>query len=377
MKVLLVAQHAEPSDGWGTLARTTSLGLLHSGHEVEILMQKPSKDLQVTQHNGLLPPLELLRNPLFILHTAWKITSRIRAFKPDIIHVLAEPYALAFPYIPKRLRHPWVITGCGTYTILPFAKFFTGRMWRKVYRDTDYVLSISRYTESRILQELSVRTPYLEDIVAKKMSVYTLGIEWPADKPQRQSHEEKRLVFVGGVKERKGIREIIEACGTLKNTSAVPFHVDIIGSIPDNVYTKALKSRVQELLLESNVTFRGHISEEELLQSYADADVFLMLSIPHGMHFEGYGLVFLEANAFGVPVIGPNDSGCTNAISDGKSGYTVDPKNPEAVAEALKKILEQGAIDSSKCIAWAKEHSVELQTKETEKIYETVLAKAL
>jgi glycosyltransferase involved in cell wall biosynthesis len=373
MRVLIIAQHAEPSDGWGTLARTTALGLTAAGHEVEILLQKRSADLAVPQVTGLLPPLELLRNPLCILFTAWKIALRIRNVKPDIIHVLAEPYALAFPFIPRRLRHPWVFTGCGTYTILPFAKTFTGMLMRRVYRDTDYVLAISDYTQRRILSEIETRAPAIYDVVAKKMSVYTLGIEWPQNSPERRSYEEKRLVFVGGVKERKGIREIIEACGTFKGSSSVPFHIDIIGSIPDNAYTKALKCRVQELSLETNITFRGHITEEELLQSYANADCFLMLSIPHEMHFEGYGLVFLEANAFGVPVIGPNDSGCTNAIADGRSGFIVPPKEPDAVAAALKNILEDGIIHADECIAWAKEHSVERQTKETEAIYAAVL----
>ena len=375
MKVLIIAQHADPIDGWGTLARTTALGLTANGHEVEVLLQKPSADLSVTQIKGLPPPLELLRNPLYILFAAWKIAARIRKFRPDIIHVLAEPYALAFPCIPKKLRHPWVLTGCGTYTILPFTQKLTGALMRRVYSDIDYILAISAYTQKRILAEIATCAPAICDLVAEKMSVYTLGIEWPQKFPERTSHNEKRLVFVGGVKERKGVREIIEACGKFKASSSIPFHLDVIGSIPDNAYTKALKSRVQELSLDSNVTFRGQISEEDLLQSYADADAFLMLSIPHGMHFEGYGLVFLEANAFGVPVIGPNDSGCTNAIADGTSGFTVPPKDPDTVAAALKKILEDDHINADECIAWAKEHSVGRQTMETESIYEAVLAK--
>lgn len=367
MKVLIIAQHAEPSDGWGTLARTTSLGLIERGHTVEMLLQKPSADLDVRQLKGLLPPLELLRNPLCIFHTAWKIMKCIKRFKPDIIHVLAEPYALAFPFIPKRLRHPWVFTACGTYTVLPFEHRLAGTLMHRVYRDCDFVLAISAYTQKRILE---VRSD-----IAEKMSVYTLGIEWPEHLPARKSHSEKRIVFVGGVKERKGVREIIEACGVFARTSSTAFHLDVIGSIPDNAYTTELKSRTEELSLASHVTFRGQIPEEDLLQAYADADLFMMLSIPHGSHFEGYGLVFLEANAFGVPVIGPNDSGCTNAIADGRSGYTVEPKNPDVVAQAMQQILEHNELDADECIAWAKEHSVSRQAKEAEEIYEAVLAK--
>ena len=364
MKILVIAQHMQPTDGWGTLARTTVGGLTEAGHTVEVLLQG---------NDGLPPPLHLLDNPLLIFLSARIIAKKIRACRPDIIHVLTEPYALAFPLISRRLRHPWVVTGCGTYTILPFSKCIPSFLLQKAYADTEYVLSISTYTQKRLLAELAMRAPKLRDAVSRKISVYTLGIYPPAELPQRRDHAEKRLVFVGGVKERKGVREIIEACGELRKTSPIPFHLDVIGSCPENGYTAALRTRIGELGLTSCVTLRGQVSERDLLQAYADADLFMMLSIPHGMHFEGYGLVFLEANAFGVPVIGPNDSGCTDVIADGRSGFTVDPKQPEVVAKAMRRILEEHAIDHDTCRAWAKEHSIQRQTVETEAIYRRIL----
>jgi glycosyltransferase involved in cell wall biosynthesis len=372
MKVLLIAQHAEPSDGWGTLARTTAIGLTAQGHTVQLLLQKRSPLLRLPQHTGLPAPLAVLGNPLLLIWTVWKILRVCRSQRPDMIHVLTEPYALAFPMLPSFLRHPWILTCCGTYAILPFGKPVTSFLFRRAYEDVDHVLAISTYTQGRVLQEAGRTSRSLLQRLQRKISVYTLGIEWPSLTPQRTQHPTKRILFVGGVKKRKGVMEILNACGALRLQSSLAFRLDIVGSTADREYVQALKHRVQELSLENSVHFRGHVSAVELAQAYADADVFIMLSIPHGMHFEGYGLVFLEANARGVPVLGPSGSGCTDVIADGRSGFLADPGDPSAVAERLREILERGRIDPEACRQWAREHSIERQARETDAIYQTV-----
>lgn len=369
MKILLIAQHAEPTSGWGTLTRTTALGLTQRGHEVTLLVQKTTPSLHLPQRGGLPSPIALLSHPLLVLITAWKIHRAIRACKPDLVHVLTEPYALAMPLLSPGRRSAWVLTCCGTYAILPFAKRWSAFLFRQAYAHVRSVLAISHYTREQVLDEIRRHWPLLDERVAEKMHVYTLGIEWPENMPSRCPHVEKRFLFVGEVKERKGVLELIEACGVFRDVSSLPFHLDIIGSCGESAYVQKLRERIEELSLEDCVHFRGQVTAEDLAQAYADADVFIMLSLPRGMHFEGYGLVFLEANSRGVPVIGPRSSGCTDAIADGRSGFLVDPADPKQVAERLRLILEQRAIDPAACVAWAREHSIERQARETEAFY--------
>lgn len=374
MNILLIAKGTEPTDGWGTLARNTALGLMERGHTVELLVQNIDPTISAKQTKGLPSPLSMLTNPLSILRAARVVKKTIRKCKPDMIHVLTEPYALAFFLIPSRLRHPWVLTGSGTYTVLPFTLPLASHLIRKMYRDVDHVLTVSTYTKKRLLAEVQERASALSEPLTKKLSVYTLGIEQPAQSSRKQEkHEEKRILFVGGVKERKGVREIIEACGVFQKQSSLPFRLDIIGSLPNNRYTDTLRKRIEELGLKNKVHLRGHVSAEELSEAYASADLFMMLSIPKGMNFEGFGLVFLEANARGIPVIGPNDSGCIDAIANGRSGFTTDPHSSEEVCKAMQQILEQGAIDAEECRRFAKEHSLERQAQEAEVIYHSVL----
>ncbi len=83
---------------------------------------------------------------------------------------------------------------------------------------------------------------------------------------------------------------------------------------------------------------------------------------------EGFVLAFLEANARGIPCIGPNTGGCPEAISEGKSGFICDPKDPNSIAEKMKNIFE-GAIDSKNCREWAEEHDIVLSARTIADLY--------
>ena len=62
-----------------------------------------------------------------------------------------------------------------------------------------------------------------------------------------------------------------------------------------------------------------------------------------GGAFEGFGLTYLEANAYGKPVVGTLDCGAEDAIDDGDNGYLVPQRDPNAVAEALLRLLDDPA----------------------------------
>ncbi len=73
---------------------------------------------------------------------------------------------------------------------------------------------------------------------------------------------------------------------------------------------------------------------------YAQADVFVLVPEHVGPAFEGLGLVYLEALSHGLPAIGGSESGAGEVIRDGQNGLLVPPANPEALANAIRKIFE-------------------------------------
>ena len=92
------------------------------------------------------------------------------------------------------------------------------------------------------------------------------------------------------------------------------------------------------------------------------ADLFVMLSREEPPDVEGFGLVFLEAAAFGLPSVGGRSGGIPDAIDEGKSGWLVDPCNIEAIATTIIDVLkspEQLERASEVCLSTAPQKSWE------------------
>lgn len=115
----------------------------------------------------------------------------------------------------------------------------------------------------------------------------------------------------------------------------------IVGSGPEE---QRLRNLVQRLGLAGHVRFAGSIPNREACDYYHACDVFAMPNrrMPNG-DVEGFGLVFLEANACGKPVIGGRSGGTPDAIVHGESGYLVDPTSPAEVASRVVELLTDPA----------------------------------
>lgn len=106
-------------------------------------------------------------------------------------------------------------------------------------------------------------------------------------------------------------------------------------------YTAGEKARlgglVGELGLENHVIIPGFVPEEDLPAHFALADLFILPS-----QKEGFGIVFIEALYYGLPVIAGNKDGSVDALAGGSFGLLVDPDDPAAIRSALQRCLEDG-----------------------------------
>ena len=116
----------------------------------------------------------------------------------------------------------------------------------------------------------------------------------------------------------------------------------------------------------------GTVSDASVTEAYERATAFIMLSRLSGKSFEGFGLVYLEANAYGVPVIGSRASGAADAIKDGESGFLVSPDNPRETAEALRHIVLNGKMRRG-ASAWARAHQWNILARQYETEYYSLL----
>jgi len=101
----------------------------------------------------------------------------------------------------------------------------------------------------------------------------------------------------------------------------------------------ALEARAKNLKVADHCLFIGPVSNEQLSALYQVADVFVMPSRRDKHGQEGFGLVYLEANGHGKPVIAGRVPGADEAVIDGETGLLVDPTQPDAVAQAITRLL--------------------------------------
>ncbi len=148
--------------------------------------------------------------------------------------------------------------------------------------------------------------------------------------------DKRVLLSVGRLIERKGFDTLIRALPAI--AAALPnIHYLIVG---DGPYRAGLETLAAELGVTDRVTFAGYVAEDDLADHYGLCDLFVLPNreMPDGDN-EGFGLVYLEANAAGKPVISGRAGGVLDAVSDGENGLTVDGTDPDAVSQAVIRVL--------------------------------------
>jgi phosphatidylinositol alpha-1,6-mannosyltransferase len=164
------------------------------------------------------------------------------------------------------------------------------------------------------------------------------GIERDRWRERLRLHGKRVILTVARLVEWKGHTAVLHALPAVLKSVAEAHYV-IAGNGP---YRMELEQLVRQLGLEAHVTFAGFVPDAELPALYCSADVFVQASrdVGVGTEIEGFGIVFVEANACGLPVIGGRTGGTGEAIADGVSGVRVGSQNVEELAAALVRLLQ-------------------------------------
>ncbi len=208
------------------------------------------------------------------------------------------------------------------------------RIRRNLLRRADGVFAVSRYTRS-LLYELGVRP--------ERIAVLHNGTDPTRFSPLdvsdiRRTHGldgRKVLLTVGRLVPRKGIDTVLRALPGVAREMPDALYV-ICGEGPDR---ERLETLARDLQVADRTRFLGEVAYEDLPRYYNACDVFVMPSRQVRPFVEGFGIVFLEANACGKAVVGANSGGIPDAVRDGETGLLVEPDNETELAEALLRLL--------------------------------------
>jgi len=145
-----------------------------------------------------------------------------------------------------------------------------------------------------------------------------------------------RILFLGNVIERKGLHTLLKV---LRQQPSA-FSLDIVGSLtaePEYAYETQRYILVHGL--SSAVRIHGPLDHEPLIKLLRQAHVLVVPS-----SYEGFGIVYLEGMAFGLPAIGTTAGGAGEIISDGVNGFLIEPGDADVLASRLKVLNEKREV---------------------------------
>lgn len=280
------------------------------------------------------PWLQLLAIP-YIISGFFRCISICRKWKPDVIHAhWPFPHAYIALGAAKLFKIPLVLNFHGAELLLIRKKKWVKPFLKFAISQAQAVFANSSFTASKIkaLRNVEVEwSPYGT----------TLGSD-----AQTSSHPidgKFKILFVGRHIERKGIRYLIEAAKYLPKDK---FEIRIVG-VGD--LTEELKKQAQTIYSESpsnnepcGIIFTGKLSPNDLENEYRSANVFTLPAIVDSKgDTEGLGVVLIEAMELGLPIVASNVGGIPDVVIDNVSGILVPEKDPNALAEAFKRLATE------------------------------------
>ncbi len=320
--------------------------LTESGYEIDVLTSKikgqnehPAKGIRVFAY----PSLKLAERfgvpyPILTLEAYKKFAKVIK--NCDLVHAHGHVYmsSCLAGKLAKKYKKPFIVTQHNTFidykswlNTLEHLNDLT--IGKSVLKHADRILTVSKETMKYVLRLGADKA---------KTSVMYNGVDTNCFHPVKKGesrkklglHKKRKIIFsVRRLVYKNGIDTLIESAYLVaRNNPNVLF--DVAGKGPSR---KLIEDRIKELGIEDNIKLTGFVPDELLPVYYNAADYFVLPSASG----EGLPLVLFEAMACGLPVIATTVGGTPEIISHMKNGVLVPPRNPEAMAEALSKLLAE------------------------------------
>ena len=139
-----------------------------------------------------------------------------------------------------------------------------------------------------------------------------------------------RVLFLGNLIPRKGLHTLIEAIGRLR----LAVELEVVGSLTfDPAYAQRMQRMAAGTGPDARVRFHGALDQDRLAALLETCHV---LAVPSS--YEGFGIVYLEGMAFGLPAIGTTLGAAGEIIAHGETGFLVPPEDPHALATCLERL---------------------------------------
>ena len=318
------------SSGAGTDRYARSLAESVSAHaSVRVLTMAGARNETVLSDvRAVLPKPRF--HPLAQLRVFWQVVLHMR--DREVIHCLIEHYSPGAALAGHMLGIPVTMTLHGTYAVPPRRglKFL---MMRYAYSRMPLVTSGSSATAQKTREVVPIG----------ECRIIPNGVNFERFHILPNTKRAQLMLTVGALKARKGVDLAIRAMAVLKDKYPM-FRYAVVGDDAHDSFSHSVHELAETSGLANRIDFYQGISDTRLLELYNEAFAFVLAAREtEDGAFEGFPMVYYEANACGTPVITTTGFGSEYAIRDGENGFLVPPEDPGALANALEKLLDDSA----------------------------------
>ena len=356
MRLALVSEHASPLatlggvDAGGQNVHVAELarGLGRRGHEVVVHTRRDSPELPVyaafapgvtVHHVDAGPPRAIPKDELLphMGDFADRLTEEWTARRPAIVHAHFWMSGIAALEAAWRLGLPVVQT---------FHALGVVKRRHQGPADTSPAerLTIERDVAAAADRIVATCTDEVFELLRigadrRRIAVVPCGVDLDVFEPggpaRPRAGDLRRIVTVGRLVERKGVGGAIEALAKVPRAELVVAGGPEAAELERDPDVRRLRAVARAAGVEERVSFTGRLGRDEVPALIRSADV--VASVPW---YEPFGIVPVEAMACGVPVVASAVGGMVDTVVDGVTGRHVPPRDPDALAAALRELLD-------------------------------------
>lgn len=312
------------------------------GHDVTVLAPNGNENCFGLDRRS---PLRIIRfsgaaySPRELPALLWR-TARINTDRFDLIHAVDPSYVMALALVKRFRRIDYQATVFGTDILgIRTSLQATATGTRRMFEFPSRLVAISDFTKQLLLS----RCPR---VLPDRIDVSPLGVNpfW-FEKPDiidfaakfRIPDNHQVILTVSRLDTRKGHRTVLSALGMLPDSVKRQLSYAIVGDSNDSHY----KTELRVLAAKSgyNVFFLGNLTDNEIRALYSRASLFCMPGEDDPHKIEGFGLVYLEAAAQGLPSLASSAGAVPEVVLHRRTGWIVNPGQTSEVVAALTELL--------------------------------------
>ncbi len=365
--------------GSGVVATELGLELARRGHEIHfITYSQPVRlallNANVHYHEVNVPEYPLFHFQPYELALSSKLVDMVKLYKIELLHVhYAIPHAYA-GYMAKQMladegiNIPMITTLHGTdITLVGNHPFYKPAVTFSINK-SDFVTSVSQSLKEDTLKLFNIKNEILVIPNFIELDKNTIDPGISCRRSVMATKQERIITHISNFRKVKRIPDVIKIFNKIQKQ--IPAKLMMVGDGPEKEKAEYL---CQELGIQDKVIFFGNSNEIDKILSYTD--LFLLPS-----ETESFGLVALEAMAWGVPVISSNSGGLPEVNFDGISGYLSNVGKTKEMADNALKILKDDSVLAEfkkNALSVAKQFDIKNILPQYEALYEKAINKFL